>query len=109
MTFPIWYTESHKDMSGLTREEVLKLAALSRLKLTEEEIDQAQSELSVILNYVQQLDSVDTANLEPTYQVTRLKNVMRRDRVMTYQAKPADLLKNAPATKDGQFKVNRII
>lgn len=96
-------------MSKLTRDDVLKLAALSRLKLTEEEIRRSQGELSAILDYVKVLNSVDTANLEPTYQVTGLKNVMREDKVIDYQAKPTDLLSNAPALEDGQFKVKRVI
>ena len=96
-------------MSGLTRDEVLKLADLSRLKLTDEEISRSQKELSAILDYVKVLDSVDSANLGPTYQVTGLKNVMREDKVVDYQAKTADLLTNAPALKNGQFKVKRVI
>ena len=96
-------------MSGLTRDDVLKLAYLSRLKLTEEEINRLPQELSAILEYVRALDKVDTAGLEPTYQVTGLKNVMRGDEIGQYQAKPADLLKNAPALQDGQFKVKRVI
>lgn len=96
-------------MSGLTRDEVLRLAELSRLKLTEEEISRSRDELSAILDFVKVLDSVDTAGLKPTYQVTGLKNVMRPDKVIDYQAKSADLLKNAPNIKSGQFKVKRVI
>jgi len=96
-------------MSGLTRDDVLKLADLSRLKLTEPESDQLCVELSSILEYVKMLDQVDTTGLEPTYQVTDLKNVTRADVVQEYQAKPADLLKNAPALQDDQFKVKRVI
>ena len=96
-------------MSGLTRDDVLKLARLSRLKLTEEEIKRYPSELSAILEYVRALDKVDTKGLEPTYQITGLKNVTRADESKNYQAKPADLLKNAPATEANQFKVKRVI
>ena len=96
-------------MSKLSRDDVLKLAHLSRLKLTEEEIERSRSELSEILGYVEMLDKVDVSGLEPTYQVTGLKNVMREDDVKKYQASPADLLKNAPAFQDNQFKVRRVI
>jgi len=96
-------------MSKLSRDDVLKLAHLSRLKLTEEEIERSRSELSEILGYVEMLDKVDVSGLEPTYQVTGLKNVMREDDVKKYQASPADLLKNAPAVRDNQFKVKRVI
>ncbi len=96
-------------MSKLTRDDVLKLAKLSRLKLSEEEITKFQTELSEILGYVEMLDKVDVTGLEPTYQVTGLSNVTRQDEIKQYQAKPADLLKNAPATQDGQFKVKKVL
>ena len=96
-------------MSVISREELLKLAQLARLKLTEEEISRLPNELSVILEYVRQLDKVDTSGLEPTYQVTGLKNITRTDELKEYQAKPAELLKNAPAAQANQFKVKRVI
>ena len=96
-------------MSKLTRDAVVKLAQLSRLKLTDEEIAKFQLELSEILSYVEMLDKVDTKGLEPTYQVTGLKNVMRADKTLEYQAKPKDLLKNAPAIEKNQFKVKRVL
>lgn len=96
-------------MSKLTREDVLKLARLSRLRLTDEEVAKFQDELSEILDYVEQLDKVDVSDLEPTYQVTGLKNVTRPDEPVDYEAKPDDLLKNAPAVSDHQFKVKRVL
>ena len=96
-------------MSKLSRDAVLKLAQLSRLKLTNEEIERFREELSSILDYVEVLDKVDTKGLEPTYQVTGLKNVMRRDEVKDYQAKPKELMKNAPAVEKNQFKVKRVL
>lgn len=96
-------------MSKLTRDDVLKLASLSRLKLTDDEVAKFQAELSEILNYVEMLDKVDVSGLEPTYQVTGLSNVTRKDEINEYQAKPTDLLKNAPATQDGQFKVKKVL
>ncbi len=96
-------------MSKLTRDAVIKLAQLSRLKLTDEEIERFREELSEVLDYVQMLDKVDVKGLEPTYQVTGLKNVMRSDETLDYQAKPADLLKDAPALEKNQFKVRRVL
>jgi aspartyl-tRNA(Asn)/glutamyl-tRNA(Gln) amidotransferase subunit C len=96
-------------MSKLTRDDVLKLAKLSRLKLGEQEIEKFQGELSEILEYVEKLNSVDTTNTEPTYQVTGLKNVMRTDEIKDYGVSPEDLLKNAPSSQDHQFKVKRVL
>jgi len=96
-------------MADLTRDDILKLARLARLKLSDEEVEQFRSEISSILGYVEQLQKVDTKGLEPTYQVTGLKNVMRTDEVNDYGATKEDLLKNAPATEKGHFKVKRIL
>ena len=96
-------------MSKLSREDVLKLAVLSKLRLSDEEIENLRTELSEILNYVEQLDDVDTTGLEPTYQVTGLTNVTRPDEIRDYGYKAEDLLKNAPAIQDSQFKVKRVL
>jgi aspartyl-tRNA(Asn)/glutamyl-tRNA(Gln) amidotransferase subunit C len=96
-------------MSKLSRDDVLKLARLSRLKLTDEETEKFREELSEILEYVEILNKVNTSGLEPTSQVTGLKNVMRKDETRDYGYKSEDLLKNAPAVKDNQFKVRRVL
>lgn len=96
-------------MAKLTRDAVLKLAHLSRLKLSDDEIERFGSELAEILEYVKQLEKADTEGLEPTYQVTGLTTVTRPDKPVDYQAKPKELLKQAPAIKDGQFKVKRVL
>lgn len=96
----------------LTREDILKLARLSRLKLTEDEIAQYQNELSQIINYVAQLEDVDVSGLEPTYQVTGLtsqdENATREDEVMP-QVAQEELLKNVPKVEDGHIRVKRMI
>jgi aspartyl-tRNA(Asn)/glutamyl-tRNA(Gln) amidotransferase subunit C len=96
-------------MADLTREDVLKLARLARLDLSEEELDDFSKELSEVLRYVEQLSQVDTTGLKPTSQVTGLKNVMRDDTVMDYGIQAADLLRGAPQTQDGHIKVKRMI
>ena len=96
-------------MTELTREDVLKLARLARLDLSDEEVESYRKELSAILDYVAQLDKADVAGLEPTTQVTGLKNVTREDQVVDYGVSPEDLLRLVPKTQDGQIKVNRMI
>jgi len=96
-------------MSKLSRDDVLKLAALSKLRLSDQEIEKLREELSEILSYVETLDQVDVKGLEPTYQVTGLKNVYRPDEIKDYGYKTEDLLKNAPAVQDNQFKVKRVL
>ena len=96
-------------MADLTREDVLKLAGLSKLKLTDHEVEKLRSELSEILNYVEILNKVDTDGLEPTFQVSGLKNIYRKDEIKNYGYDAKDLLKNAPAIQDNQFKVKRVL
>lgn len=87
----------------------MKLASLARISLSDEEVDEFSEELSAILQYVEQLSSVDVSGLAPTNQVTGLTNVMREDEVIDYGYAPLDLLKNAPAVQDNQLKVKRMI
>lgn len=96
-------------MADLSRDDVLKLARLARLTLTDEEVAQYQIELSEILRYVEQLQGADVEGLEPTYQVTGLKNVTRNDEIVDYGLTPEDLLRIAPTTQDRQVKVKRMI
>ena len=96
-------------MSKLTKEDILKLAKLARLRLTDEEVQLYQQELSSILSYVEQLNDVDVAGLEPTYQVTGLVNVARPDVVIDYGVAQKELLKNAPSTEGDYIKVRRMI
>jgi aspartyl-tRNA(Asn)/glutamyl-tRNA(Gln) amidotransferase subunit C len=96
-------------MAKLTREDILKLARLARLRLSASEVDEFQSEISEILGYVEMLSDVDTGNLKPTYQVTGLSNVTRSDEVINYGADQLALLKNVPKSERGYIKVKRMI
>jgi len=96
-------------MTKLSRDDVLKLAKLARLRLTDAEIEKFQDEISGILGYVEMLKDVDVEGLKPTYQVTGLQNVTRADTVKDYGADQRALLKNAPATERQYIKVKRMI
>lgn len=96
-------------MAQLTRDDVLKLARLARLDLTDAEIEEFSKELTDVLQYVERLKNVDVEGLKPTSQVTGLKNVMRDDTVADYGVSQEDLLRNVPQTQDGLIKVKRMI
>ena len=96
-------------MAGLSRDDIVKLAALARLDLTEDEISEYSTELTAILQYVEQLQSVDIDGLQPTNQVTGLTNVTRTDEIVDYGYAPADLLNNVPNVDGQQIKVKRMI
>lgn len=96
-------------MANLSPDDVLKLARLSRLHIENKDIPKYQKEINAILNYVEMLQSVDVFGLEPTYQVTGLSDVMRKDEVRDYAQTPSDLLKNVPYISNGQIKVKRVL
>jgi aspartyl-tRNA(Asn)/glutamyl-tRNA(Gln) amidotransferase subunit C len=96
-------------MTKITRNDVIKLASLARLSLTDDEIDKYTEEIASIFHYIDKLQSVDTEGIEPTYQVTGLSSVVRSDEVMDYGATQSLLLKNAPNTEDNLFKVKRMV
>lgn len=96
-------------MGKLSKDAVLKLAHLSRLKLTDSEVERLRGDLSEILDYVRILDNVDTKGLKPTFQLSGLKNVMRQDEIIRYQAKPDDLLKIAPAKNGRYYQSKRVL
>ena len=96
-------------MTKLTRDDVLKLAQLARLKLTDEEIEEFTREFADILEYVEQLQSVDTEGLQPTNQVSGNVNVMREDEVKSYGYESKVLLANVPAVEADHIKVKRMV
>jgi aspartyl-tRNA(Asn)/glutamyl-tRNA(Gln) amidotransferase subunit C len=97
-------------MAKLTRDDVLHLAQLARISLSDTEVDEFSEELSAIMQYVEQLATVGVEGLRPTNQVTGLTNVMREDKVKEdYGYNLRDLLKNVPATQDNLIRVKRMI
>ncbi|HET7320162.1 MAG TPA: Asp-tRNA(Asn)/Glu-tRNA(Gln) amidotransferase subunit GatC [Candidatus Saccharimonadales bacterium] len=96
-------------MADLSRDDVLKLAQLARLYLTDDEVEEYTKELSEILQYVEKLQEVDIDGLQPTNQVTGLTNVTRSDEISGYGYEPKDLLKNVPQVEAEQIKVRRMI
>lgn len=96
-------------MAQLSNEDILKLARLARLGVTDEEVEEYKTELNAILGYVDLLADVDVTGLEPTSQVTGLTNVTRPDVVKHYDYQTSDLLKNVPSVENNLIKVKRMI
>ncbi len=93
---------------ALTIEEVRKVAHLARLRLSDEELERMQQQLSSILDYMQMLQEVDVTGVPPTAQVTDVVNVMRPDEVRP-SLPVEDALAGAPAREDGYFKVKPVL
>ena len=69
----------HRSMAEISREDVLHVADLARLHLSDEEVDRMQAQLSNILEAIETLRDVDTSHVGPTASVIQLENVMRED------------------------------
>ncbi len=93
----------------ITRDDVLHLAQLSNLQLSDGEITSLQADLSNILGYINQLSELDASGVEPTYQVTDLENVGRDDVVVAHSADREALLALAPDQIDNQIKVPKVL
>ena len=92
----------------ISREDVVHVAALARLGLTDEEIDRMQGQLNRILEAVGELRAVDTSSVGPTAQVIALENVMREDVVRAGIGREAALA-NAPLREGSLLRVPVIL
>ena len=101
--------ENANNNINITKDIVKYVADLSRLSMDDAQVAKFQGQLSTILDYIGQLDEVDTENVHPTSHVlSSMKNVFRKD-VSKESLSNEEALQNAPQKKDGFFKVPRVI
>ena len=94
--------------AGISRAEVANLARLSRIEMSDIELDHLASELGIILNAVAKVSEVATADIEPTSHPLAMVNVFRKDEIgpsLTAQ----EALSGAPAQEESRFKVPQIL
>ncbi len=92
----------------LSREEVLHIARLARVALTEDEITRMSEQLSNLLEHFEVLQRVDTEGVPPTAQSVTLQSVMRQDEIVP-SLPPEDILANAPQREGDCFKVRAVL
>ncbi len=92
----------------LSREEVLHIARLARVGLTEAEVDRMGEQLSNILENFETLKQVNTDGVPPTAQSIALQNVLRSDEIKP-SLPPENVLANAPQKQDDFFKVRHVL
>jgi len=95
-------------MSKITKEEVKKVAHLARLELNENEINNHARQLEKILEYVKQLEKIDTNDVPCTTRAIEVINVFRKDEKKNFDC-TGDLLELGPSREDTYFKVPKII
>ena len=91
----------------ITIEAVEHVAKLARLALTQEEKEKYARQLGAIIDHFNELQDIDTTDIEPMAHVLPITNVMREDAVVTPPGS-AVLLENAPARENGFFRVPKI-
>jgi len=92
----------------LSRDEVLHIARLARLGLTEGELDKFREQLSSILENFEILQQIDTSNVPPTAQSIPLRNVFREDEVSASLSQ-SEVLANAPQREGDCFRVPAVL
>ncbi len=94
--------------SKITRDDVAHVAHLARLTLTEDELDRFTGQLAAVLDHAGDVEALEIDDVPPTARPFPLVNVMRADEVgPTLQ--PDDVLSQAPAAEDDQFRVPPIL
>ena len=96
-------------MKTIDKKTVKEVAYLSRLALSEDELELYSKQLASILGYINKLNEIDTKPVQPTsHALPTLKNVFRKD-ILKPSLKLDDVLKNAPSREGDFFKVPQVI
>ena len=93
---------------SVTLEQVDTIARLAKLEFSEQEKETFVQQFNQILEYMEKLDELNTDDVEPTYNVLDLSNVMRPDEVKPWLTQE-EALANAPKSKHGFFSVPKVI
>ncbi len=96
-------------MAKITKDDVDLLARQSNVSMTVEETEQLVVELSKILDYIDQLQELDTEGVEPTYHLSGLHNIWREDAVAEKTVTREALLDLAPDSQNNQIKVPKVL
>lgn len=102
------YKKGGENMARLTKEDVQHVADLARLSFSEEELETFTQQLDDIIGFAEQLNELDTENVEPTTHVLEMSNVLRDDESWEWLTRE-EALKNAPEKQDGQVKVPSVL
>ena len=95
-------------MTKITKEEVKKVAHLARLELNEKEINNHAEQLEKILDYITQLEKIDTDDVPCTTRAIEVTNVFRKDEKKNFE-NTEELLELGPSREEQFFKVPKII
>ncbi len=92
----------------ISKEEIIHIAKLANLKLTEEEIEKTVYNMKDILNFANTVNNVNTDNVDESIGATKNYNVFRKDEIKEFGDRDI-LLSNAPEKEEGMFKIPKVI
>lgn len=92
----------------INREEIIHIAKLANLSLTDEEIDKYTNDMEEILTFANTVNNVNTDDVDELASLDENYNVFRKDEVKVFENRE-ELLKNAPSQEDGMFKIPKVI
>lgn len=96
-------------MANIISDETIEyVGILAKLDLSDEEKEQAKTDMGKMLDYIDKLNELDTSNVEPMSHVFPVNNVFREDVVVNGDNRD-EIIKNAPATKEGSFMVPKTV
>lgn len=96
-------------MANIISDETMEyVGILAKLELSKEEKEQAKEDMKKMLDYIDKLNELDTDGVEPMSHIFPVENVFREDMVESREEKEA-ILANAPAKKNGSFKVPKTV
>lgn len=93
----------------VNQDTISHLADLSHFALTEQESARLVTDIQGIIQYISQLDELDTTGIEPTYQVIEMENIWREDEIIPQEAEREALLALTKEVKDHQIKVPKVL
>lgn len=92
----------------ISKDDIIKVSELARLEFKEEELEKFTEQLGKILEYIEQLNELNTDNVEPTSHVLDISTPLREDKVVEWLS-TEEVLKNAPESEDDFFVVPQVI
>ncbi len=95
-------------MTKITKEEIIHVAKLARLEITDEEVSKYTPQLESILEYASKISEIDTNDVAPTSHPLEMVNVLRQDEIGESLTQE-QALSNAPQAESGRFKVPQIL
>lgn len=93
---------------SISKEEVIHIAKLADLNLSEEEIEKYSADMKEILDFAKMINNVNTDGMVETVGANQKNNVFRKDEIRNFENREI-LLKNAPSQDEGMFRIPKVI